>query len=516
MVRKKVVKNLKGEKTAGYEYRFIRKNKEIMWVLEMVTPIEYKGERAGLGSFMDITERKKIEETMHQSEDRYRTILDEMADAYFEVDIAGNYTFVNDSCCSHLGYSKEELIGTSFRGQMAKEEFDKVYKAFGNIYITGKPERGIFYKLIRKDGTTAFAELAGFPLQNPKGEVIGFRGVGRDITERRQMEEALRQSEEKYRTIIENIQDGYFEVDLAGKFTFFNESLCEIYGYPKEELLDMNNRQYADKENAKKVFDAFNEIYKTGITGSIFEYEIIRKDGTRRQIEVSASLKKNSSGKPIGFRGISRDITERKRAEEQLQQTLESLRKSVGATIQVMVSAVEMRDPYTAGHQIRTADLARIIATEMGLPKEKIDGIRMAGSIHDIGKISIPAEILTKPTKLTDIEFSLIKEHSHSGYEMLKDVESPWPLAQIVYQHHERMDGSGYPRNLKGNEILIEARIMAVADVVEAMASHRPYRPGLGIDAALAEIEKNKGTIYDNTVANACLKLFREKGYQFK
>jgi putative nucleotidyltransferase with HDIG domain len=264
------------------------------------------------------------------------------------------------------------------------------------------------------------------------------------------------------------------------------------------------------------VFDAFNEIYKTGITGSIFEYEIIRKDGTRRQIEVSASLKKNSSGKPIGFRGISRDITERKRAEEQLQQTLESLRKSVGATIQVMVSAVEMRDPYTAGHQIRTADLARIIATEMGLPKEKIDGIRMAGSIHDIGKISIPAEILTKPTKLTDIEFSLIKEHSHSGYEMLKDVESPWPLAQIVYQHHERMDGSGYPRNLKGNEILIEARIMAVADVVEAMASHRPYRPGLGIDAALAEIEKNKGTIYDNTVANACLKLFREKGYQLK
>src|SRR5271157_5971905 len=197
---------------------------------------------------------KKMEATMYQSEERYRTILDEMADAYFEVDIAGNYTFVNDSCCSHLGYSKEELIGTSFRGQMAKEEFDKVYKAFSNIYITGKPERGIFYKLIRKDGTTLFVETSGFPLQNPKGEIVGFRGVGRDITERRQMEEALRQSEEKYRTIIENIQDGYFEVDLAGNFTFANESLCEIYGYPKEELMGMNHRQYADKENAKKVF----------------------------------------------------------------------------------------------------------------------------------------------------------------------------------------------------------------------------------------------------------------------
>jgi putative nucleotidyltransferase with HDIG domain len=211
---------------------------------------------------------------------------------------------------------------------------------------------------------------------------------------------------------------------------------------------------------------------------------------------------------------LQADIVERRKAEAELQQTLESLRKSFGTTIQVMVSAVEMRDPYTAGHQIRTADLARAIATEMGLPKDKIDGIRMAGSIHDIGKLSIPAEILSKPTKLTDIEFSLIKEHSRSGYEMLKDVESPWSLADIVYQHHERMDGSGYPRNLKGDEILIEARIMAVADVVEAMASHRPYRPGLGIDAALAEIERNKGTHYDNTVADACLRLFREKGYQ--
>jgi HD-GYP domain-containing protein (c-di-GMP phosphodiesterase class II) len=150
----------------------------------------------------------------------------------------------------------------------------------------------------------------------------------------------------------------------------------------------------------------------------------------------------------------------------------------------------------------------------MGLPQEKIDGIHMAGSIHDIGKLSIPAEILSKPTRLTDIEFSLIKEHSQTGYEMLKNVESPWPLAQIVYQHHERMDGSGYPRNLKGDEILMEARIMAVSDVVEAMASHRPYRPGLGIDSALAEIEKNKGIFYDNTVADACLRLFREKGYK--
>jgi len=181
-----------------------------------------------------------------------------------------------------------------------------------------------------------------------------------------------------------------------------------------------------------------------------------------------------------------------------------------------MVSAVELRDPYTSGHQTRSAGIARAIATEMGLPRDQIDGIRMAGSIHDIGKLSVPAEIMSKPTKLTDLEFSLIKEHSRVGYEMLKDVESPWPLAQIIYQHHERLNGSGYPRNLKGDEILIEACILAVADVVESMASHRPYRPALGIEAAMEEIEKNKGILYDEAVTEACLRLFREKNYYIR
>ena len=209
------------------------------------------------------------------------------------------------------------------------------------------------------------------------------------------------------------------------------------------------------------------------------------------------------------------EILERERAEKNLKETLDSLRMAVKTTIRVMVSAVEARDPYTAGHQFRVADLACAIATEMKLSKDRIEGIHMAGSIHDIGKLSIPAEILAKPTKLSEIEFSLIKEHARKGYEMLKDVESSWPLAEIVYHHHERMDGSGYPRNLKGDEILMEARIMAVADVVEAMASHRPYRAALGINAALKEIEDNRGSLYDADVVDACLRLFREKEYQF-
>ena len=202
-----------------------------------------------------------------------------------------------------------------------------------------------------------------------------------------------------------------------------------------------------------------------------------------------------------------------KREGNDPQQKIDSLKNAVGAGLQVMVSAVEVRDPYKAGHQLRSANLAGAIAAEMGLAQEKMDGARMASSIHDIGKLSVSAEILAKPAKLTNTEFSLVKEHSFSGYEMLKDIEFAWPLAQIVHQHHERMDGSGYPKNLKGDEILMEARILAVSDVVESMASNRPYRPALGIEIALEEIEKNKGILYDTVVADACLRLFRGKGY---
>jgi HD-GYP domain-containing protein (c-di-GMP phosphodiesterase class II) len=214
--------------------------------------------------------------------------------------------------------------------------------------------------------------------------------------------------------------------------------------------------------------------------------------------------------------GYTIDITDRKRAEEDLQRTLERLRKAFGATIQVMVSAVETRDPYTAGHQIRSADLARAIATEMGLPQEKIDGIRMASAIHDLGKISAPAELLSKPTKLTAIEFSLIKIHAQAGYDILKNIDFPWPIARMVLEHHERMNGSGYPNSLTGDNLLLESRILSVADVVESMSSHRPYRPALGIDSALEEIEKNRGTLYDTGAVDACLRLFREKRYNLE
>jgi HD-GYP domain-containing protein (c-di-GMP phosphodiesterase class II) len=214
----------------------------------------------------------------------------------------------------------------------------------------------------------------------------------------------------------------------------------------------------------------------------------------------------DAGGTLVGVLGIGRDITDR--------MSVERIRKALGATVQAIAVIVEARDPYTAGHQRRVADLARSIATEMNLPIDIIDGIRMAASIHDLGKISVPAEILSKPTKLKKTEFDLIKDHSQSGYDILKDIDFPWPVARIVLEHHERMNGSGYPNGLAGDNILMESRIIAVADVVEAMGTHRPYRPSLGVEAALEEIEKNRGTHYDKTVADACLRLFREKGFK--
>jgi putative two-component system response regulator len=173
-----------------------------------------------------------------------------------------------------------------------------------------------------------------------------------------------------------------------------------------------------------------------------------------------------------------------------------------------------MRDPYTAGHERRVAELAAAVATEMDLPAFTVEGIHFGALIHDLGKIQVPAEILSKPTRISPVEFELIKGHAQAGYEILKGIEYPWPVAEMARQHHERLDGSGYPRGLKGDDILLEARVLAVADTVEAMASHRPYRPGLGIDKALAEIKRGRGSIYDPLVADACLRLFRDKGYQ--
>ncbi len=461
---------------------------------------------------MELAERRRAEEALRKSEELHTKLIATMPDIMVRMNLNGEILFINDAGLSLSGYQSTELIGQSMFALIAPEDHDKA--ARNTVLMFERRLGPQEYHLLTKDGRKLLFEVNGDVLRNEDGSPYGLLQICRDITDRKQTEEALIHSEEKFRKAFYTSPDSVNINRLEdGMYVSVNPGFTKIMGYTEEDIIGKTSIECNLWEKAEDRQRLVAGLRRDGAVTNL-EAAFRTKSGKIRQGLMSATII-DLDGVPH-ILSITRNITKRKRAEEELQRTLESLRKSFAATIQVMVAAVESRDPYTAGHQIRSADLARAIATEMGLPQEIIDGIRMAGAIHDIGKLSIPAEILSKPTKLSELEFSLIKQHAHKGFEMLKDVESHWPLAEIVHQHHERMDGSGYPRKLKGEEILIEARILAVADVVEAMASHRPYRAGLGIDAALNEIEKNRGIFYDKTVADACLRLFREKGFKLE
>lgn len=311
-----------------------------------------------------------------------------------------------------------------------------------------------------------------------------------------------------------NALDGIYIISPEG-FEYVNPAFEKICGYKAKEVLskDFNFIDLIHPEDRKLILERKETREKGKKLPSLYEFRIITKDGNIKFVEVNTVLFPGDRTRALG---ILRNITDRKRAEEEINYTMEMLRKAMGGTVQAISRIVEMRDPYTSGHQKRVADLARAIAKEMGLSKDKKDGIRMAALIHDIGKISVPAEILSKPGRLNEMESNIIKSHPKTGYEILKPIEFPWPVAKIVLQHHERIDGSGYPSGLLDKEILIEAKILGVADVIEAMCSHRPYRPAIGIEKALQEISKNRGILYEPKVVDACLILFKVKKFKFR
>lgn len=332
--------------------------------------------------------------------------------------------------------------------------------------------------------------------------------------ERKRVEKELREGEDRYRDLIENSLDLICTHDLKGQILSVNQEPLRILGYDKDAILKqkINMRDLLIPKRRAEFDEYLATIRSKGVASGLMVIQTAK--GEKRVWEYRNTLRTDGVSEPI-VRGMAHDVTERLKKDKEIKDTLAKLRRAIGSIIQAMAATVETRDPYTAGHQRRGADLARAIASEMNRSTDEIDGIRMAGMIHDIGKISVPAEILSKPTKLSEIEFSLIKVHVQAGYDILKEIEFPWPIARIVLEHHERMNGSGYPNGLSGEQVLGESRILAVADVVEAMASHRPYRAALGINLALDEIAKNRGVLYDPEVVDACLLLFREKGYTF-
>lgn len=320
-----------------------------------------------------------------------------------------------------------------------------------------------------------------------------------------------------------SIDNGIIATDLELRIVYFNPAAEEILGCRAREVIGRSIKKLQLKGNMD--FSQFDEIAEAIENNSSHTFLLeLENDTALRIIRARAAKIRDTGRKSIGFSLMLNDITERKRAEAELRQVHEGLEKmvqdrtrelgnAIEGIIQAMALTIESRDPYTSGHQRRVAKLAAAIARELGHSSKTVEGIYMAGLIHDIGKIRVPSDILCSPAVLTDVEYAILKPHPQIGYEILKGIEFPWPIAQIVLQHHERMDGSGYTQGLSGDQILEEARIVAVADVVEAMSSHRPYRPALGIDIALEEISKNKGTRYDAQVVDACLRLFKEKGY---
>lgn len=341
--------------------------------------------------------------------------------------------------------------------------------------------------------------------------VLELEVLRRKIRELETRESQRNEVEDLYRNVANSPYTGFYIVQNR-RLQFVNPYLRKLTGYSEEDLLGRDVFDFLHPEDRKTVKEVIATILKTDRYFP-FEYRIITREGNVKWIMDSISPISHG-GEPAVF-GNALDITERKRADEERQLSLARLSKTMESTIQAMSIIVETRDPYTSGHQEQVARLARAIGEEMGLPEERLQAIRMSAIIHDIGKIYIPAEILSKPGKLNDMEFQMMKMHPEVGYNILKNIEFPYPVAMIVYQHHERMNGSGYPLGLIGKDIRMEARIIGVADVVDAMAAHRPYRAAIGIEEAMGEISRNRGFLYDPLVADSCLKLLKEKGFPF-
>jgi PAS domain S-box-containing protein len=331
--------------------------------------------------------------------------------------------------------------------------------------------------------------------------------------ERKVMMGNLASSEQKYRTLFETAVEGIVIGDpVSRKFHYTNPAFCRLAGYTNEELGRMGIDDLHAKESLEMAIAEFDALWQ-GRKKIATNIPFLRKDGTI--IYADITLTRVFIDGTERFAGFLSDATQRRLVAQERRQTEKKLLGAMIKTIELMSRTMELKDPYTAGHQERVTVIASAIAKEMGLDETEVEGIRLAAIVHDLGKIYVPSEILSKPGRLSDLEFSLIKLHPQAGYDLLKDVAFPWPIASMILQHHERMNGSGYPQGLKGKDILPGARILAVADVVEAMGSHRPYRPSLGIEKALAEITANQDILYDAGVVDACMRLFK-KGFEFE
>ncbi|MGQ9919543.1 MAG: PAS domain S-box protein [Bryobacteraceae bacterium] len=492
-----------------YEFRLVDRQSKTRNIWLTVTRIPET--KRTLASLIDITELKQKEEALRLAEADYRAIFEAANDAIFVHDPeTGQILDVNPKMTEMYGYTADEArrltVGDLSAGAPPYTQQEAL--AWIRKATAGEPQ--LFEWLARdREGRPFWVEV------NLKRATIGdterLLAVVRDITRRKEAGARLAEEQERYRVTRASIGDAVICTDRTGHITFMNPVAEELTGWPADEAMrrPLSSVFRIESElTGRPAENPVERVLREGVVVGLGNHTVlIARDGKRIPIADSGAPIRDREGNVLGVVLVFCDETERRRVQRERQEAKRRLERILEGGIRAIARLVELRDPYTAGHQQRVAELACAIGRAMGLPESTVNTLHFAGYLHDIGKATIPAAILNKPGPLTPVEMELVKLHPATAHDVLKDVDFGGPVAAVVRQHHERLDGSGYPDGLKGDAILLEARILAVADVVDAMTSHRPYRPAHTLDATLGEIERGRGTRFDASVVDACLRV---------
>jgi len=513
---------------------------------------------------VDITEHKRADQALRESQQLIEGVINAISVRVFWKDKNLSFLGCNAAFARDAGFADpKEIIGKDDY-QMAWREQAELYRSDDRQVIeSGRSKGPIEEPQTTPEGNLITLLTSKIPLRSSTGEVSGVLGTYVDITERKRSEKTMLRAIGALKTLSDCNAALVHASDEASLLNEICRIIVVMSGYPLAWV------GFAEHDTGKSVRAVAHAGFINGLTervgitwdGATFpqgpvgaaistgqaqlvqdahsdpRYELWRDSAVKIGYRSVLCLPLASAGKTFGalciyaaghdafdeeeirlLSGLANELAfgiVNLRARIEHHQSAERLQRGMESTIEALAGTLELRDAYTAGHQRRVAELAAEIARELGVSEGEVHGIHLAATVHDLGKIQVPAEILTKPTRLTNLEYEFVKTHAQAGYDLLKDIDFPWPIAQLVYQHHERIDGSGYPRGLRGEETLMGAKILAVADTIEAMSSHRPYRAGLGIEASLAEITKNRDKLYDAAVVDACVKLFREKRFAF-
>jgi len=428
-------------------------------------------------------------------------------------------TFANMAFCNYFGHTRKDIIGKKvYEFPPDQETRDFLIAHFGEL---AKKPRTITHDnvVVACSGQPRWVQFTDSPIFDSSGDLHEIQSIGIDIHEQKLAEIKVQQNEAKYRAIMDQSNEGIVLLDVpTGKIIEVNRKACELFNYTSEEMLLRFDRELTT-ESRETIQQEEAELYQNSSL-PLKSIHIITKEGRLIEVERLVKLLKIDD-KAVALISL-RDVSERKKINALLQKQaadlkhkVDQLQKAWSQTVDVLAAASEAKDPYTSGHQKRVAQLAVAIGHELALPDEQITALRMAALIHDIGKITVPAELLSKPGVLSLLEYQLVQTHVTSSYNLLRTLDLPWNIADVIHQHHERLDGSGYPNQLQEKQLYFKSKILAVADVVEAMSSHRPYRPARGVESALAEIATGKGTLFDSDVVDACIKLFQDKKFTF-